>query len=95
MKAIILIKIQAGEIHHAVRALRRLAPVLDAHMTLGPYDAIVYLETRDIDALGKLVAWDIQTIPGVRETRSLIMVEAELPDAADEAGQQEALYSHN
>jgi DNA-binding Lrp family transcriptional regulator len=77
MKAIVLVRIQTGEIHNALRDLRRLGPVADAHMTFGPYDAIVRVDIPDLKTLGRLVSWDIQTIPGVRETCTCVMVETE------------------
>jgi DNA-binding Lrp family transcriptional regulator len=95
MKAIVLIKIQTGEIQNAIQDLRRLSSVADAQMTFGPYDAIVLIDTQDLKSLGKLVSWDIQTIPGVRETCTCVMVDADLPDGAEAVDQQETLFTSN
>jgi DNA-binding Lrp family transcriptional regulator len=68
MKAFILIKIQAGEVHEVVGKLRQVDSVVEAHMTFGPYDAIAVVESQDLSAIGTLVASTIQPIPGVEKT---------------------------
>lgn len=75
MKAYALLKIKAGEIGAALTEIRAVKGVTHADMTFGPYDAVVTLETADLNALGHLVAWDLQTIPGVMETLTCLAVE--------------------
>ena len=77
MKAYVLIDVRPGEMNNVVRQLRRLEPVLEAHMTFGPYDAVAVVESHDINALGKLIAAQIQPIPGVLETLTCLAVESE------------------
>jgi len=74
MKAYILINIQTGEIGEALSQLRQVKGVLQADMTFGEYDAVVVVEAPDLKALGRLVGWDIQTIPGVQDTITCLAV---------------------
>ncbi len=56
MKAIILIKMNTGDLREALRDLKRLRSVAEAHLTFGPYDAIAIVHTDDLKALGRIVA---------------------------------------
>jgi DNA-binding Lrp family transcriptional regulator len=87
MKAIILIKMNAGDLRGALRDLKRLRSVAEAHLTFGPYDAIAIVHVDDLRALGRIVAREIQLIPGVVETCTCLMVDA---DALE--GVQAAVY---
>jgi uncharacterized protein with GYD domain len=42
--------------------------VVEARATFGPYDAIAVLEAGDSAQLGRMIAMEIQSIPGVIET---------------------------
>lgn len=75
MKAYILIHVRPGSVPEVIRNLRRLEGVLEAHMTLGPYDVVVEVEAFDVNLLGKLVASEIQAIPGVIDTLTCLIVE--------------------
>jgi DNA-binding Lrp family transcriptional regulator len=75
MKAYVLTKIRTGEIGETLRQLLAVKGVAHADMTFGPYDAVITVEARDLNALGRLIAWDIQTIPGVAETLTCLAVE--------------------
>jgi DNA-binding Lrp family transcriptional regulator len=74
MKAYILIHIQTGEIGEALQQLRRIKGVVQADMTFGEYDAVAVVEAADLKALGHLVGWEIQAIPGVQETLTCLAV---------------------
>jgi DNA-binding Lrp family transcriptional regulator len=75
MKAYVLIKVRAGEIPDVVKNLRTVEGVVEAHMTLGPYDAIAVIETADVARLGAITARKIQPIPGVEQTLTCLAVE--------------------
>jgi len=75
MKAYVLINIRTGEVKDVVRQLRKLEQVLEAHMTFGPYDAVAVLMAPDLNALGVMIASDIQPIPGVLETLTCVAVD--------------------
>lgn len=75
MKAYIMIHVRPGTVPEVVRNLRRLDGVLEAHMTFGPYDVVAEMEANDVNHLGKLVASEIQPIPGVIDTLTCLVVE--------------------
>ncbi len=75
MKAFIMIKARAGEVKDVVAQLRKVASVIEAHVTFGPYDAVAVVEATDIAALGKITALEIQSIAGVERTLTCLAVE--------------------
>ncbi len=74
MHAYVMIKMRAGEIPEGVRQLRTVKGVIEATATLGPYDAIAHIEGKDLDAIGRIVTWDIQSIPGVMDTLTCLQI---------------------
>ncbi len=44
-------------------------------MTFGPYDVVAVVDAGDVNRLGKLVASNIQPIPGVMDTLTCLVVE--------------------
>jgi DNA-binding Lrp family transcriptional regulator len=75
MKAFVLINVRPGGVRELVRDLHRVEGVVEANMTFGPYDVVAVLEATDINQLGKIIASDIQSIPGVLETLTCLAVE--------------------
>ena len=75
MKAYVLISVRAGEVKEVVRQLRKLEQVIEAHMTFGPYDAVVEISAENLNGLGTMIASDIQPIPGVVETLTCVAVD--------------------
>ncbi|MFM8367303.1 MAG: Lrp/AsnC ligand binding domain-containing protein, partial [Chloroflexota bacterium] len=74
MKAYVMIKIRAGEVKEVVNKLRKIQSVKEAHMTFGPYDAVVEVETADVATLGQVTALEIQPIPRVEQTLTCLTV---------------------
>lgn len=75
MKAFVLIKVRAGDVPEVLKNLRTVEGVVEAHMTLGPYDAIAVIETADVAKLGAITARRIQPIPGVEQTLTCLAVD--------------------
>lgn len=75
MKAFILVNIRTGDIENVVAHLKRIDNIENAYMTFGPYDAVVVVETENVNKLGKTLATQIQPIPGILETLTCIAVE--------------------
>jgi DNA-binding Lrp family transcriptional regulator len=75
MKAYVLIKIHAGDVKDVVKSLRKVDGVVEAHMTFGPYDAVVEVETTDVTTLGTITASMIQPITGVEQTLTCLAVD--------------------
>ena len=75
MKAYILVHVRPGSVPEVVRNLRRIEGIVEAHMTFGPYDVVAVVDAADVNRLGKLVASNIQPIPGVLDTLTCLVVE--------------------
>ena len=75
MKAYVMIHVQPGLVTEVVRNINRLQGVQEAHMTFGPYDAVAVILADDINHLGRLIARDIQPIPGIIDTLTCLVVE--------------------
>jgi DNA-binding Lrp family transcriptional regulator len=76
MKAYVLIKVRAGDVPEVLTNLRQVEGVIEANMTLGPYDAIAVVEFQDLAKLGAITARKIQPIPGVEQTLTCLAVDA-------------------
>ncbi len=89
MKAIVLIKIDTGDVKQAFRDIQRIGTISEAYLTFGLYDAIAIIHTDNLFFLGQIVSREIQTIPGIRETITCVMVETDLPvnEQAEKANQ--------
>lgn len=75
MKAYVMIHVRPGSVSEVVRNLKRLNGVVDAHMTFGPYDVVAIVQANDVNALGPLIANEVQPIPGVLDTLTCLVVE--------------------
>ena len=75
MKAYVLVNIRTGVVKDVVEGLRQVESVIEANMTFGPYDAVVVIETEDINDVGAILTNEIQTIPGVLETLTCLSVD--------------------
>ena len=76
MKAYVLIHVHPGSVPEVVHTLRRLHGVLEANMTFGPYDVVAIIEAQSINALGPLIANEVQPIDGVLDTLTCLVVES-------------------
>jgi DNA-binding Lrp family transcriptional regulator len=77
MKAYVLLQVRTGEITAVVRQLCHVKAVKSAEMTFGEYDAIAIVEAGDLEAMGTVIAAQIQTIPGVTKTNTCLAVEVD------------------
>lgn len=75
MKAYVLINIRIGEIDAVIRQLKRNENIIEAHMTFGPYDAVAVVKANDVKGLGRILAEEIQPIPGIIETLTCLAVD--------------------
>ncbi len=76
MKAYVLIRIRPGELSDVVNQLRKVAGVVEASITFGPFDAVAIVDAKDINQLGRIVSSGIQPIPGINETLTCLATEA-------------------
>jgi DNA-binding Lrp family transcriptional regulator len=67
-EAFILIQTDNGKAGDVAMAIRDMDGVTLAEDVTGPYDVIVRAEAPDVDALGKLVVANVQSVPGITRT---------------------------
>ena len=75
MKAYVLITIRTGEIRDVLKQLRMVEQIHVAEMTFGEYDAIAILEAKNLSEVGRVLASDIQPIPGIENTMTCLAVD--------------------
>ena len=68
VEAYILIQTDAGALEDVVNACNGLHGIIKAEALNGPYDAIAYAQTPELDDLNRMVLRQIQQIPGVTRT---------------------------
>lgn len=70
--AYVLLEAEPGKVKELVTELAKIKGVDCACGVTGPYDVILYVESKDMDALGELVTKKIQTLKGVRKTMTCL-----------------------
>lgn len=68
VEAYVLVQTEQGKMAVIAERLTQLGPVIEAHVVTGPYDVIARVQADDIDAVGKLVVSEVQTVGGVTRT---------------------------
>lgn len=76
MKAFVLINIRTGEIPQVVHQLTTLPGVTEAHMTLGPYEAVAVIEASEVKEIGDILARTIQPVPGILDTLTCLLLDS-------------------
>jgi len=71
--AIIAINVQSGRIDEVGEAIRKFPEVSYQVMVLGTYDLIVEVFCRNMSHLTEFISKDLQTIPGVVSTQTLMV----------------------
>lgn len=74
MKAYVLIHVRPGSVPEVVHTLRRLRDIREANMTFGLYDVVAIIEAQDINALGSIIATEVQPIPGIIDTLTCLVI---------------------
>ena len=71
--ALIGVTTEPGEIDRVARAIEQIPEVSYLVLTLGGYDLVVEVFCRNLTHLTELITKDIQTLPGVRKTETLVI----------------------
>lgn len=74
--AIIAITVQSGKIDEVGEAIRKFPEVSYQVMVLGTYDLIVEVFCRNMSHLTEFISKDLQTIPGVVSTQTLMVAKS-------------------
>ncbi len=75
VRAYVLVKIEAGRAKEILDRLRIIPSVERADAVTGPVDLIVQVTAEDPRGLAELIFRSIQTISGVKETDTRIVIE--------------------
>lgn len=73
-RAYILIEASVGKTRDVVAALKVMEGVKSVDPVTGPYDVILTVEGRDLNAVGELVTGKIHPIPGVTRTVTCLAI---------------------
>ena len=71
--ALIGVNVEPGKIYTVAEALEKLTEVSYLVLTLGGYDLVLEVFCRDREHLTKFITNQIQDIPGVRSTETLVI----------------------
>jgi DNA-binding Lrp family transcriptional regulator len=77
--AFVLVKCELGKVESVANLVMELEGVSEVHSVTGPFDLLVKLYAPDYDAFGDLIPDQLQKIPGVRDTETLLAFRAFKP----------------
>jgi len=72
--AYILINVEIGAEGEALKSLKPVSEVKEAHLVYGVYDIIARVETETMQELKDAVSWKIRRLDKVRSTLTMIVV---------------------
>lgn len=75
ISAYVMIKSELGVQNDVFTKVLKINGVKKAHTIVGPWDLIAFVESEDINTLGKTVISRIQNLKGIRDTMTCIVVE--------------------
>ena len=79
IQAYIFIESTLGKAIQVAEAVAQLPGVQMAHPVTGSYDVIVFVEARDLAALGEMLGQRMHRVPGVLKTTTNVVVESRTP----------------
>jgi DNA-binding Lrp family transcriptional regulator len=68
VEAYILVQTEVGKAADVASLIAKISGVTQAEDVTGPYDVIVRAQAENVDELGRLVASNIQSVPGITRT---------------------------
>ncbi len=74
VQAYILVTAAIGKVKQVAKEVKKLQDVKDVHVVTGPYDIIVFVDTKSMDTLSKAVVEGIHKIKGVVDTNTAIVI---------------------
>jgi DNA-binding Lrp family transcriptional regulator len=78
VKAYVLIKTVSGNEDEVIKELLKLSVTEEAHKVFGPYDIVVEVRGRDMEAIVDILLTKIRPISGILETQSLLVIDGEV-----------------
>lgn len=74
-KAFVLINVETGSEELTLKELKSIKGVDEAYFSYGVYDIITKIQAETMEQLKNMVTRNIRTLPNVRSTLTLIMIE--------------------
>ena len=74
-KAFVLINVESGAEQEIVDELKKIDGVEEAYFSYGVYDIITKVKAETMEQLKDMVTKQVRTLPKVRSTLTLIMME--------------------
>jgi DNA-binding Lrp family transcriptional regulator len=74
--AFVLVKCELGRVTEVARAIIEIDGVSEVHSITGEHDLLVKLYADDYDAFGDLITNQLQRVPGLRETVTMLAYRA-------------------
>ena len=74
--AFVLVKCELGRLEEVANALMEIEGVSEVHSITGEHDLLVKLYADDYDAFGDLITNQLQRVPGLRETVTMLAYRA-------------------
>jgi len=75
--AYVLITCDLGSEENIIKEIRGIVDVKKVKGIYGVYDIIVTLESNSMEALRNTITWKIRSIPQVRSTTTLMVIEGQ------------------
>jgi len=72
--AYLLINTQSGKDVDALKKLKKIKGVSEAHLCTGLHDIICYIEEKDMKAMSDIIINKVRTIDGIQKTTTCISV---------------------
>ena len=70
--AYVMLNCELGAETEIIEKLKELEQVVDVFETIGTHDMLVKLQAENFEKIREIVSWNIQKLPKVRSTSTLI-----------------------
>jgi DNA-binding Lrp family transcriptional regulator len=70
--AYVMLNCELGAEEKIIEALKQIEQVTDVFETIGTHDMMVKLQAENFEKIREIVSWNIQKLPKVRSTSTLI-----------------------
>ena len=77
--AFVLVKCDLGRVDAVANLIMEIEGVSEVHSITGPFDLLVKLYAPTYDAFGDLIPDQLQKVPGIRQTETLLAFRAFKP----------------
>lgn len=77
--AFVLVRAELGKVEQVANGIMEIDGVSEVHSITGPWDLLVKLYATDYDQFGDIIPDQLQKVPGIRETETLLAFRAFKP----------------